>query len=207
MIAPNIINNPANAVRTSRMHNEMKRQGIVDYKLWPSITYANKPRRSGINKAHKTIVEWAALEMMPYVTILEDDVWFPSDEGWKYYCDNLPKEPFDLYLGGITRGDIVNGTTKRFTGAFCWTISESYYDTFLGVNPDLDIDGAMANLGSFKVCNPMACFTYWGFIENTRENTNLNHLLMGKELYGFGKVDSKQRVQEMTDLQNTHSIL
>ena len=165
----------------------------------------NKPHRSGINKAHKTIVEWAALEMMPYVTILEDDVWFPSDDGWKYYCDNFPKAPFDLYLGGLTRGEVKDGKTKRYTGQFCATISERFYDTFLGVNEDLDIDGAMANLGTFFVCEPMACFTYWGWSENVQSTQNLNHLLMGKELYGFGKVDNKHRVQEMTDLQNKHS--
>lgn len=203
---PNIIS-PENQGRLARMHNEMKRQGVTEYKLWPSVNIANKPRRSGINRAHKQIVEWAALEMMPEVLIMEDDVWFPSDKGFKYYLENIPKEPFDLYLGGVTRGEIKDGKTKRYTGQFCYIISERFYDRFLGVDDDLDIDGAMSGLGTFFVCNPMACFTYWGWSENTREPTNINHLLMGKELYGFGLVNSKERVQEMTQLQNKHSIL
>jgi len=201
---PQIIS-PINPGRLARMHNEMKRQGITEYKMWPSVSIANKPRRSAINRAHKQIVEWAAIEMMPEVCVFEDDVWFPADDGWKYYLDNYPKTPFDLYLGGITRGEIKDGKTARFTGAFCYTITEKFYDRFLGVDNDLDIDGAMSGLGDFHVCNPMAAWTYWGWSENTRQPTNINHLLMGKDLYGFGKVDSKQRVQEMTDLQNKHS--
>lgn len=204
---PQIISNPENQVRVDRLHREMARQGVADYKLWPSIHIANKPRRTAISKAHKQIVEWAALEGLPDVTIMEDDVWFPSSEGFNYYRDNKPKEPFDLYLGGITRGEIKDGKTTRFTGAFCYTIAEKFYDMFLGVSEDLDIDGAMSGLGDFKVCTPMACFTYWGWSENCQSTVNLNHLLMGKDLYGFGLVNSKERVQEMTDLQNKHSGL
>ncbi len=207
MIQPQIISNPENLIRVNRLHNEMRRQGISDYKLWPSIHIANKPRRTAISKAHKQIVEWADIEGLPEVTIMENDVWFPSDEGWKYYIENKPKEKFDLYLGGITRGDIKDGQTKRYTGQFCYTISDRFYSTFLSVSEDLDIDGAMAGLGTFYVCNPMACFTYWGFSENCQETVNLNHLLMGKELHGFGLVNSKQEVERMTQLQNTHSGL
>lgn len=206
MIQPQIIS-PESTWRMTRMHNEMKRQGIADYKLWPFVHIANKPRRTAISKAHKAIVEWAALEGLPSVTIFEDDVWFPTGDGWKYYCDNFPKEPFDLYLGGITRGEIKDGKTLRYTGQFCYTIAERFYDTFLGVSEDLDIDGAMSGLGTFYVCQPMSCFTYWGYSHNCSETTNINHLLMGKELYGFGLVNSKERVQEMTDLQNKHSGL
>jgi hypothetical protein len=207
MIIPQIISNPENQVRVDRLHGEMRRQGVVDYKLWPSVHIANKPRRTGISYAHKAIVEWASAEGLPSVLIMEDDVWFPDANGFNYYVENRPKEPFDLYLGGITRGEVKDGVTKRFTGAFCYEISEKFYSTFLGVSEDLDIDGAMSNLGTFYVCSPMACFTYWGWSENVRETVNLNHLLMGKELYGFGIVNSKDKVQEMTDLQNKHSGL
>lgn len=205
---PQIISNPERQIRVDRLHREMARQGVVDYKLWPSIHIANKPRRTAISKAHKQIVEWADIEGLPEVTIFEDDVWFPSDNGFKYYEENKPKEPFDLYLGGITRGEIdKEGKTKRFTGAFCWTISENFYSTFLGVNEDLDIDGVMSNLGVFYVCQPMAAWTYQGWSDNTQSTNNLNHLLMGKELYRFGLVNSKQEVERMTQLQNIHSGL
>lgn len=205
-MTPQIIS-PDSSFRLSRMHNEMKRQGIADYKLWPFVHIANKPRRTAINRAHKAIVEWAALEGLPEVTILEDDVWFPADDGWKYYLENKPKELFDLYLGGITRGEIKNGEVLRYTGQFCVTVFSRFFDIFLGVSEDLDIDGAMAGLGKFKVCNPMAAWTYWGFSCNTQSTNNLNHLLMGKELYGFGLVNSKEEVERMTNLQNTHSGL
>lgn len=206
-LIPQIISNPERQVRVDRLHREMKRQGVVDYKLWPSIHIANKPRRTAISYAHKQIVEWAAFEGLPEVTIFEDDIWFPSDNGWGYYVENKPKEKFDLYLGGITRGEIKDSKTLRFTGAFCYTISDCFYDIFLGVSEDLDIDGAMSGLGTFYVCNPMAAWSYWGWSDNSHETVNINHLLMGKELYGFGLVNSEERVEEMTQLQNKHSGL
>src|SRR5262245_4273474 len=100
---PNIISNPAISSRVNRMQNEMQRQGIDEYKLWPSITIPHLPKRSGISRAHKQIVEWAAIEGLEEVCIFEDDIWFPSTDGFRYFINNKPKD-FDLYLVGVSRG-------------------------------------------------------------------------------------------------------
>lgn len=177
--------------RYNQLLRELERQNITDYKLWPAIEIANKPRRTGTSRAHKQIVEWALIEQLPEVCILEDDIFFPSENGFQYFLDNKPKEPFDLYLGGITRGEIIDGKTKRYTGQFCYQISERFFTTFLRADENLDIDGAMSGLGTFYVCNPFACFCYPGYSIISQGVVDYTHLIIGQEVYGFGKITNQ----------------
>ena len=191
-MTPSIISNPEISIRVNQLHKEMKRQGIEDYKLWPSVAPPkDKPRRTGISRAHKSIVQWALVEGLPEVCIMEDDIWFPSENGWNYFLENKPKEDYDLYLGGITRGEIENGIVKRYTGQFCYFIHERFYTTFLGVDENLDIDGAMSGLGKFYVCNPFACFCYPSWSDNVNGMMDYSHLLIGRDVYGFGLVGNQ----------------
>lgn len=183
---PNIISNPKRASRVERLMNELQAQGISEYKMWPSIEISNKPRRTGISRAHKQIVEWALIEQLPEVCIWEDDIKFHSPEGWKYYLENRPSVPFDLYLGGVYRGEIEpDGKIERFTGMHCYIISERFYTTFLGVNEELDIDGAMSGLGDFYCCNPFACVQWDGWSDNCQGMMDYSHLLKGRKIFGL----------------------
>lgn len=202
MIIPNIISNHKIQVRQQQLHKEMARQGVSDYKLWPSVHIANKPKRTGISRAHKQIVEWALIEQIPEVCIMEDDVWFPATDGFQHFIKNKP-EVYDLYLGGITRGDIDgNNCVKRYTGQFAYFIHEKYYTTFLDTDENLDIDGGQSGRGHFVVCNPMACFCYPGWSDNCNGVMDYSHLLIGKELYGFGKISDMGRSKEMAAMAN-----
>lgn len=195
-----IISNIAISGRYNQLLKELERQGIADYKIWPSIHIATKPRRTGISKAHKQIVEWALIEQLPEVCIMEDDVWFPANDGWKYFLANKPKETFDLYLGGITRGDIdKDGVTKRYTGQFAYVISGRFFTTFLRADENLDIDGAMSGMGVFKVCEPFACFCYPCFSENANGVMDYSHLIVGREVYGFGKINNNEDAKRFSD--------
>jgi len=205
MIQPQIISNPKRIVRIERLHKEMARQGIADYKLWPSIHIPNKPTRTAISKAHKQIVEWAANESIEEVCIFEDDIWFPSNEGWQYFLSNKP-EKYDLYLVGITRGDIEKKITPRYTGQFGYFIHERFYDTFLRSDERLDIDGAQSGRGEFHVCCPFAAFCYPGWSDNAGGPMDYSHLLVGREIYGFGKIGNKQDAKALSDLANSHAV-
>jgi hypothetical protein len=206
VIEPQIISNPKLTVRVKRLHNEMARQGVVDYKLWPSIHLPHQPARTAISKAHKQIVEWAANEGVEEVCIFEDDIWFPSEYGWQYFLNNKPKE-YDLYLSGLTRGEIINGIVKRYTGQFGYFIHERFYDTFLRTDEKLDIDGAQSNRGEFHICYPFAAFCYPGWSDNVRGAMDYSHLLIGREVYGFGLINSKEDAKRFSDLANSHATL
>ncbi len=203
MIVPNIISNPKIISRVNQLTKEMERQGVKEYKLWPSIQIANKPRRTGISRAHKQIVEWALNEGLEDVCIMEDDVWFPASDGWQYFLDNKPKTPYDLYLGGIYRGEIKEGKVHRYTGQICYFIHEKFYTTFLGVDEMLDIDGAMSGLGDFHVCYPFAAICYPGYSENTSGMMDYTHLLTGRDIRGFGVVKNKEDVKNLSALSKT----
>lgn len=199
-----VISNPKRTVRVERLHNEMKRQGITDYKLWPSVHVSNLPSRTGISRAHKQIVQWACDEGVEEVCIAEDDVWFPSENGWNYFVENKPQS-YDLYLAGITRGEIEDGITRRYTGQFCYFIHDKYYDIFLRTDEKLDIDGAQSGRGEFHVCSPFAAFCYPGWSDNVRGVMDYSHLLIGREIYGFGLVGNNADATRLTQLSQLHS--
>lgn len=202
MIVPNIISNPKNVIRVEKMVKEMARQGISEYKLWPSVTVKDKPARTGISRAHKQVVTWACDEGLEEICIFEDDVWFPSEEGFRYFVQNKP-ETYDLYLAGITRGDLQNGIVKRYTGQFAYFIHERYYDTFLRTDEKLDIDGGQSGRGLFKVCYPFAAFCYPGWSENVKGVMDYSHLLVGRDIYGFGLINSKEDARRFSMTANT----
>lgn len=197
-----IISNPSRTVLVNQLLNELNRQHITDYKLWPSVHIAHKPKRAGISKAHKQIVEWALIEQIPEVCIMENDVWFPSENGFNYFLENKPKQ-YNLYLAGITRGEVENGMTKRYTGQFCYFIHESFYTIFLRANENMDIDGAMAGMGEFYVRNPFAAFCYPGWSDNQNGVVDYSHLLIGREIYGFGKINDSDDVKRFSEIANS----
>lgn len=199
---PNIIVNFEREVIVNQLKKEMARQGLVDYKLWPSVHVQNKPKRTGISRAHKQIVEDALMNNIPEACIMEGDVWFPASDGYKYFLSKKP-EDYDLYLGGLTRGKIENGIVKRYTGQFCYFIHEKYYSTFLATDDNLDIDGGQSGRGEFHVCYPYACFCYPGWSDNCNGVMDYSHLLIGREIYGFGEMTNLNRAAEFSALANS----
>jgi hypothetical protein len=206
MIVPNVISNPRRQVRVDRMHKEMKRQNITDYKLWPSVHLPHHPSRTAISKAHKQIVEWAANEGVEEICIFEDDIWFPADDGWQYFLSKKPPK-YDLYLVGITRGEIENGITRRYTGQFGYFIHERYYEIFLRTDEKMDIDGAQSGRGEFYVCYPFAAFCYPGWSDNIGGPMDHSHLLIGRDIYGFGLMNDKEDARRFSLKANSISAM
>ncbi len=201
-MTPHIISNAKRPHKVARLHNEMKRQGIEDYRLWPSVHISDKPTRTAISRAHKAIVEWAAEQELPEVCIFEDDIFFPSEDGWQYFLKNKP-ETYDLYLVGITRGLIENGITERYTGQFGYFIHERYYDTFLRTDETMDIDGAQSGRGEFRVCYPFAAFCYPGWSDNVKGVMDYTHLIIGREVHGFGLLNTKEDAKRFSLMANS----
>ena len=199
MIVPHIICNPKLTVRKDVLIKELARQGIEEYKLWPSIHLPHAPSRTSISRAHKQIVEWAANEGLEEVAIFEDDIWFPSPDGWQYFISKKPRF-YDLYLSGITRGEIINGKVLRYTGQFGYFIHEKFYDTFLRTDEKLDIDGAQSGRGDFHVCYPFAAFCYPGWSANQGGVMDYSHILVGREIHGFGLMNDKADAKRFSDL-------
>lgn len=179
MIA-HIIVNPYRPYENTTLYNELDRQGI-DAKIWQGVHDSNDIVRS-IGLSHKQIVQFAVDHNLTQICIMEEDVWFPSDDGWQYFQKNIP-EKFDLYLGGAyglnqsALTSVQNSTghveINNFAGLHCYIISNNYYNKFLSLPENKHIDD-QPGLGLFYVCAPFAALQYPGWSTNAGRLVDYN---------------------------------
>lgn len=161
------------------MMEELERQGIDDFEIWPCIMYPDVVQ--SINASHKMIVQDAKEKGLPECFIAEDDVMFPAADGWEYFLRNKP-EQYDIYLGGTY---VVPVSNNIICGFHLYSVSANFYDRFLSI-PDFEhIDTAANNLnGNWKFCYPMAAIQRPGFSANGKRKVNYNIVLQQEDVYG-----------------------
>lgn len=195
MIA-HVIVNPYRPHPNTTLYKELDRQGI-DAKIWKGVHDPNDVVR-GIGLSHKRIIQFACDHCLPQICILEEDVWFPADDGWQYFQNNIP-EYFDLYLGGAyglnhtELKSVANSSgaieINNFAGLHCYIVSENYYEKFLNLPENKHIDD-QPGLGSFYVCAPFAALQYPGWSANARQpvDYNCDKRMLPTECIYHGKV-------------------
>lgn len=175
----NVIHNEKNFARGSVLKYELDRQKVL-HEFWPAIY--KTPVQTGISQAHKQIVFNAKKEGLKEVLIMEDDVKFPSMDGFSYFLQNKP-EDYDIYLGGVYSGSPdKEGLVKSFSGLHCYMVHSSFYDDFLSIDESKHLDRGMAGKGRFVLCDPMVAIQYNGFSENTNQIMNYDSYLVGKRI-------------------------
>lgn len=178
----NIIHLSQRKDRLELLKNQLIIQGINDYKLWEGIVDQSNPAK-GISKAHKQIVAWAKRENLKSVVIAEDDVKFTAKGAFNYFLKNEPTQ-YDLYLGGVYYGKIKeDNSVHDFAGTMLYKIHEKFYDTFLSVSEERDIDRSLANQGKFIVCNPFVAIQHEGYSDNKKAFVNYDICLKGRKLF------------------------
>ncbi len=177
-----IIHNPSRTDRLKLLENELVTQGIEDYIFFPAVKGKNP--MEGISKAHKNVVRYAKENKMPEILIFEDDVKFTAEGAFDFFLKNKP-EQFDLYLSGIYFGIIkTDGTVNNFASLHCYIIREQFYDKFLSVSENENIDRAVKNKGKFVVCYPFAAIQHMTYSDNKNKVVNYANFLKGRRLYG-----------------------
>ncbi|HRN91896.1 MAG TPA: hypothetical protein PLE75_02765 [Ferruginibacter sp.] len=178
----NIIHLSKREDRLALLKDQLIIQGISDYKLWEGIVDKSNPAK-GISKAHKQIVAWAKKEKLKSIVIAEDDVKFTAKGAYNYFIKNKPTQ-YDLYLGGIYYGKIKEDhTVSDFAGMMLYIIHERFYDVFLSVHEESDIDRSLANKGTFVVCNPFVAIQHEGYSDNKKAFVNYDICLKGRKLF------------------------
>jgi hypothetical protein len=179
----NFLNGNSNhtALRKVRLLQQLAEQGIKEFQLFPAI-FSNEPACKNISKAHKQIVQYAKDANLPEVLIMEDDVEFTAKGAFDYYLKNKP-EDFDMYLGGVCRGEINNGTVNDFAGLQCYIVHSKFYDTFLSADPDKHIDIALEGLGRYVVCEPFPTRQFNGYSYNVKRFCNYDQLFVERNMY------------------------
>lgn len=183
----NIIHDNRRSERWEPLMQELSRQGIVDYKIWPPVEDANNVVRS-ISLSHKQIIQNAKDRGLNEVCVAEDDVLFTAPDAWDWFLSKKPRF-FDLYLAGcyspIKHGwdEAPYSYTQEPIGLHCYIIHSRYYDTFLATDENVHIDTAQKS-NAIKVCYPMAALQRSGFSANNRAWADYNLLLKPEDVYG-----------------------
>lgn len=171
--------------RMKQFDKQAEEQGFY-YHKHPGIVVGNIPF-AGVNMAHKSIVKKAKESSKPMVIIAEDDCVFSAPGAYDYYLANMPAE-FDLYLGMIYSGDIVDGMVKNYmAGLTLYTVHERFYDKFLAMPVMNHIDrllGNLANYNDFHVCDPFVCEQSDGWSFHKKEEGKYKHLVADRIFFG-----------------------
>jgi hypothetical protein len=178
-----IIHLPHREDRLLLLQKELVEQNINDYKIWDGIIDKALPCR-GISKAHKQIVAFAKRNKFKQILIAEDDLNFTATDAFDYYLRNVPVE-FDIFLGGISFGKIRDdNTVEDFCGLTIYIIRQNFYDLFLSVPEDKDLDRSLAGKGKFVVCQPMIIIQHNGYSDNHKKYVDLEKAFQQYKLFG-----------------------
>lgn len=174
----NIIHLKGTDYSSDRLHSfikEMNEQGIEDYKVWDGIHDSNRIR--AISRAHKQVVSYAKENNLPEICIMEDDCIFLGKGAFEYYLRNKPIH-YDLWLGGISnRLKTQEDYITDFRGLTLYTINKRFYDTFLSVPENVNIDAAMKGLGEYYLCPKVICTQKAGYSYHKKRHADYSYLL------------------------------
>lgn len=162
-----IINLKSREDRRQEILQEVAKIPFLDYEIVDAIEHKNT--KIGCTLSHKLCIEIAKQRKLPYVLILEDDAVFEDnalevlERSWKEV------QAYDwkvFYLGANLR-DTSYGITpdlievRRPNTNHAYIVHESFYDTMLGLTPDIIIDLQMRALSytdKMYMCAPMIAF-------------------------------------------------
>lgn len=165
----NIIHLKEREDRYAKLMCELCEQNITEYRICDGVK-ARFPF-VGIRKAHQAVVRQAQSNGLPFVIVAEDDIKFLGKGAYEYYISQMPSpDSFDLYLGGfMLNGELNPDNTVKdgfFTGLTLYTMSSKFYDTFLSIRSNDNVDAVLRGLGRYVVCNPMIVSQHGGYSDN-----------------------------------------
>lgn len=141
--------------------------------------------QNGLTETFKSIIKLAKSRQLPYVLILEDDL-FVADPQKVIECLNNAPEEWDILLGGVyyyvpnKEHDENWMLMKDFCSLHFIVISETIYDKILGLNTKgqhLDrVLGGLTRFGGLRtyLMHPMPCQQRAGFSNLRKRAVNDN---------------------------------
>jgi hypothetical protein len=177
----NIIHLPQREDRLLLVKDQLTQQNLQGC-FWPGIPDIDNPKK-GIAQAHKQVIKHAKQGNLHSVTIAEDDIKFTAPGAFDYFLEHEPAA-FDLYLGGIYHGEIKpDNIVKDFAGLMLYTIHYRFYETFLSLPEENDIDRELAGRGKFVVCNPFVAIQHNGYSDNKKKYMDYDCCLQNRKLF------------------------
>lgn len=150
----NIIHLSRRTDRYQSLMQQLASQNIKDYQLWEGIEHQNV--WTGISRAFKNIVRDAKEKELPMVMIAEDDIVFTDKDSMKYFLENMPSY-FDMYIASYYSGlETYDHRIERYRGNTLVVVHSKFYDKFLALPEDKNIDSALDFQGEYFV-SPLFC--------------------------------------------------
>ena len=168
--------------RLDLLQAEFQDQTVTEYKIWDGVVDSEIPAR-GISKSHKQIVQYAKQKTMSEIMICEDDIHFTAKGAFQFFMSNKPVD-YDLYLGGISESIIKkDNTVDDFSGLTIYMINQRFYDIFLSMPENINIDRALCSKGKFIVSNPLIAIQHNGFSDNLKRFCDFTNRFIGISFY------------------------
>jgi len=178
-----IIHLPHRSDRLTLLNQEFETQNITAYKIWNGIIHPSNPA-TGISQAHKQIVRYALENGLPEILIGEDDLKFTAPGAFDYYLQQKPTE-YDLYLGGISYGQLnSDNTVNDFSGTLLYMVHERFYQTFLSIPEDKNLDRSLKHKGKYIVCDPQPVIEHYGYSDHLKGYFDYSEFFEARNLFG-----------------------
>jgi len=174
----NIIFDSRRQEKYEPLMNELREQGIADYKIWDCVMLPSVV--DSIAESHKMIIRDAMEQGLEKCFIAEDDLMFTCKGAWDYYLKNMP-DKFSLYLGCTYVLPISNNIVCGF---HLYCVYKDFYQQVLDVPRGQHIDTYMNELkGDYKYCYPFPALQRSGWSANNKMECNYNSLLKDEDIY------------------------
>jgi hypothetical protein len=175
----NIIHDSRMLARLEPLMEQLRNQNITDYRIWPPVDDVNSVVAS-INKSHKQIIKDAMDRGLEEVAVGEDDLMFTSNNSWKYFLENKPKD-YSIYLACTYIPPISN---NLICGFHLYVVHSSFYETFLSIPDNVHIDTHMNETGGKWVfCYPFPALQKEGWSANNKAWADYNKVLKPSDIY------------------------
>jgi hypothetical protein len=167
---------------------EAQNFGVI---FWEGEVVKSNPK-IGICRSHKRIIQYAKDNNLEKICVAEDDARAMAPGAWKYFVDNIPKEPWDLYSSMFYCCDVVEGNRimAPFSGLTLYFVHRNFYDFYLSLPDDCHLDRELGkHAQDYKIFfAEEICFEQDGSrSDNTKTTVGLQgyrSFLKGRKIFG-----------------------
>lgn len=160
----------------------------VPYILWEGIDDPNNVKQA-ITRGHKSIIQYAKDNNLPFINIAEDDLIWTDKNAYKYFNEQVPKD-YDLFFGLLYHGtvDECNRVTSGMSGIMTlYRCHSRFYNQFLEQADGEHIDRGLGNFChkfKFILIDQQTCYQSGGYSDNLKRRMTYEPYMEGKRFYG-----------------------
>lgn len=176
------INLKHRADRKESAINQSKEQGF-EIIFWEGIYDESLPPCTCISRSFKKIISFAKENELPQICVMEDDCVFTAPGAWQYFLDNIPSY-FDMYIASYYSGlETYNHRIEDFRGMTLIIVHSKFYDKFIALPEDKNIDHALSYHGEYFVSPLFAAIQCPGYSDQMKKHVDYTNKMPEHKLF------------------------